>query len=102
MGIAMWVTRFGAAPGERQDEGNVPWEPPVDLLTPSDTPLLHGVDPYDDTVFNKRQCERLTREVAFLRSQSLEPGQDDMLGELDRLLRQFSLSPHRYLLFNGD
>ena len=98
----MWVTQFGAAPGERQDEGNLPWSPPDGLLTLRETPLLYGVDPYDDTVFNRRQCEQLSREVAFLRSQSLEGNQPDMLTELDRLLGQVNRSPHRYLLFNGD
>lgn len=102
MGIAMWVTQYGAAPGEHLDEGNLPWAPADGLLTISETPLLHGVDSYDDTVFNRRQCEQVSREVAVLRSQSLDPSQIDMLVELDRLLQQVAPSPHRYLLFNGD
>jgi hypothetical protein len=78
-----------------------------DLLTPGETPLLYGVDPYDDTAVNRRQCERLLRrEVAHLRAQRLQPDQVAMLDELDRLIVETSRSPHRYLhsylLFNAD
>ncbi|MET9310736.1 hypothetical protein ABZX12_02815 [Kribbella sp. NPDC003505] len=103
MAITMWVRAFGAAPGERLAEGNRPWTPPYDLLTPEETPLLYGVDPYDDTIFNRRQCERLLmREVTHLRTQRLAPDQIAMLDELDRLILETNRSPHRYLLFNGD
>lgn len=101
--ITMSVKGLGAAPGERLVEENRLWTPSYDLLTPGETPLLYDVDPHADTVFNRRQCERLLlREVTHLRTQRLLPDQVAMLDQLDRLIVETNRGPHRYLLFDGD
>ena len=103
MAISMHVRRYGAAPGDWQAEGTLPWTPPHELLSARETPLLVGVDPYDDTVFNRSQCaQQILPEVVYLRALILEPDQTAMLDALDRLPEEATRSPHRCLVFNGD
>jgi hypothetical protein len=69
-------------------------------------PLLAGVDEYDDTYFNARQCVPLAGELEILATQSADP---DVQGAAQAMLRLVDLmrpAPgrphHRQLIFSGD
>lgn len=97
--ISMWVRSESRA---RIEVGAVAWTPPHEVLNAMDTPLLIGVDPCGDTVFNQPQIERqLPREVEYLRDR-LASDFHPMLDELERLMGVASVRVHRYLWFLGD
>jgi hypothetical protein len=100
--LSMWVRGEMPERGHRVDEGTVAWTVPSDILNRRDTPMLVGVDPYGDTVFNRLQIERqLPREVEYLRAKlSIEAG--PMLDEVERLMGVATERVHRYLWFVGD
>lgn len=56
--ISIWVRNWNAERGDRLDESSVAWKAPYDALNLRDTPLLAGVDPYGNTVFNRPQAQR--------------------------------------------
>jgi hypothetical protein len=75
----------------------------VSVLNRRDTPLLIGVDPYGDTVFNRFQVEQqLPREVEYLRRELEGTTEGQMLDELERLMAVVTERVHRYLWFVGD
>ncbi len=79
------------------------WRVPGGILRTANTPLLLGIDPYGDTIFNRPQVEELLpREVAYLRSQLEDPAELRMLEELERLMGVATARVHRYLWFLGD
>lgn len=64
-------------------------------------PLLSGVDPYDNTVFNRSQVNDVRAELDSLRNAG--DFEDLVLWtELVQLIELVNAKPHRYLLFNGD
>jgi hypothetical protein len=66
-----------------------------------DLPLLGGVDPYDNTVFNRRQAGRVRMELEALRASG--SGEfEEVIDAIDSLIDLVSQRPHRYLFFNGD
>jgi hypothetical protein len=72
-----------------------------DLAREIDLPLLGGVDPYDNTVFNSLQVVRVRSELEILRlndSGKFEAVIEGIISLID-LVQQKS---HRYLLFSGD
>ena len=66
-------------------------------------PLLRYVDPYGDTVFNRRQAEQVLIEVELL-GRTGEKSADELehLRQLKELARQCEQEPHFYLRFVGD
>ena len=103
MPISMWVRKEMPERGERIDQGSVPWKVSQDVLNLRDTPLLIGVDPYLDTVFNRYQIEhQLPREIGYLRAHLRDPDSAEMLDELERLMALATERVHRYLWFVGD
>lgn len=99
----MWVRKEMPERGHRLDEGSVPWRIPRSVLNLRDTPLLVGVDPYGDTVFNRFQVEQqLPREVEYLRRELEGTTERQMLDELERLMAVVTERVHRYLWFVGD
>ncbi|PPK93374.1 hypothetical protein CLV92_1102 [Kineococcus xinjiangensis] len=79
----------------------------VAAATPADFPLLAGVDRYDDTIFNPRQCRALLKEVQALMQQVEDK---DLRRTAERLSTLADLvipsrdhrTTHRRLWFNGD
>jgi hypothetical protein len=64
-------------------------------------PLLSGVDPYDNTVFNRLQVRDVRAELDSLRDAG--DFEDLVLWtELVELIELVNAKPHRYLLFSGD
>jgi hypothetical protein len=64
-------------------------------------PMLRGIDPYDDTVFNQVQLPyviRELREIAQLASTDLQQG----LRDLAKYIEQFLGRDLTYLWFIGD
>jgi hypothetical protein len=62
-------------------------------------PLLSGVDIYDDTTFNRKQCAGLRDELVPL-SQI-----EGLMAAVESLMEAVALvdeTPHRYVVFNGD
>jgi hypothetical protein len=99
----MWVRQEMPERGDRLDEGSVPWRISQGVLNVRDTPLLVGVDPYGDTVFNRFQIARqLPREVEYLRGQLTARETALMLDELERLVTVATERVHRHLWFIGD
>ena len=102
MAIDMWVRREGPE-GQDLEQGSVPWKVLPEVLNPRDTPLLIGVNPYGDTVFNEVQVERqLPREVAYLRSHLTDSRGIGMLDELERLIALATRDGPYYLWFVVD
>jgi hypothetical protein len=104
MGISIWVRKEMAERGDRIDEsGWIAWKVPSGVLNEADTPLLIGVDPYGNTVFNRMQIERqLPTEVRYLRGRLTDAEHIAMLDELERLMAVAGETVHRYLWFIGD
>jgi hypothetical protein len=101
MPISMWVRKEA---GERVDgSGWIEWKVPDGALSLRETPLLIAVDPYGNTVFNRRQIERqLPRELALLRETVTDAESAAMFDELERLMAVACERVHRYLWFLGD
>jgi hypothetical protein len=110
MGIGMWVRPEMAERGQRLAEGTVAWyveRGDGGPLSFEDTPLLIGVDPYGDTVFNWIQMTwQIPREIEYLRSKLTDDASVVMLDELARLVAFATEGPSegagRYLWFVGD
>ncbi len=64
-------------------------------------PLLSGVDPYANTIFNSRQMQQLLSEVERLLSGSLSVAERASLEAVADLCRE-GRRAHRYLWFIGD
>ncbi|WP_350279325.1 hypothetical protein [Kribbella sp. HUAS MG21] len=69
-------------------------------------PLLSGVDPYDDTIFNARQAAVLSMELASLAAEAPDESLRMAAVELLSLAALLEVQPgrphHRRLLFIGD
>ena len=72
------------------------------LAKADDLPLLGGVDPYDDTVFNRFLLPSVSGELDLLLAAAQDAGVREAIGEVLALVELVGLRPHRYLLFNGD
>ena len=69
-------------------------------------PLLAGVDPVDDTYFNRRQAVRLKAELKDVAERCGDGGVSNAAAEILRLLALLEPAPgrptHRLLIFVGD
>lgn len=76
------------------------WTATLQWIDANQFPLLSGMLPYADTVFNSRQAERLRREVS---SQAVCDilGRDTVV-EIERLCLRVENGSHLYLWFLGD
>jgi hypothetical protein len=74
----------------------------VGELDPTVYPLLAGVDPVGDTLFNQRQIPRVLAEVEELLSNT--ECSDQMRASLERIrdLLSLRLAPHEFLWLVGD
>lgn len=85
------ITRWGEGPYE------------VGELDPDRYPLLAGVDPVGNTLFNQRQIPRLEAEVSrLLHSEECDAKARRSLHELQGLLRSARIQPHEFLWIVGD
>ncbi|WP_370105678.1 hypothetical protein [Streptacidiphilus sp. BW17] len=90
----------------REENGNVVaraacglrWLGTVSELDRARFPLLGGLDPYGDAVFNQRQIPVLLRELDQLPDQC----QGQWVDEVRALGRAVLQKPHRFLWFIGD
>jgi hypothetical protein len=79
------------------------YSPPEGPLDPRLYPLLSGIDPYGDTVFNRAQAERLVTEAALLSRDATLRSESTGLEDIEALYAAYVRSPpHRYLWFVGD
>ncbi|MEH1017874.1 hypothetical protein V6U90_33040 [Micromonospora sp. CPCC 206060] len=76
------------------------WVSTLQYVNEDDFPLLGGLLPYGDTVFNSRQAGRLRRELAGLSIQGLIDY--ETAAEIESLCRQVESGSHLYLWFLGD
>lgn len=74
----------------------------VGELDPALYPLLSGVDPVGDTLFNQRQIPRVLEEVEQLLSAPECSGQARDSLERIRDLLSVRLAPHEFLWLVGD
>lgn len=78
----------------------------ADLLPPygrSDAyPMLAGIDPYGDTVFNRLQSPRFLSEWVDVVSNARTQEDRELVSEIERLARRCSDEVHTYLKFIGD
>ncbi len=65
-------------------------------------PMLAGIDPYGDTIFNPRQARRFLREWADLVSNARTREERALVSEIERLARRCADEVHKYLRFIGD
>lgn len=86
--------------GELLHRGGL-YSPPTEGLPNDLYPLLSGIDPYGDTVFNRLQWERLRSEAMLrLEATSSEDERTSMAELIDSWARYGR--PHSYLWFVGD
>ena len=71
-------------------------------IFPQQYPLLSGIDPVGDTVFNRVQAERLLREVERLSVLDISEEARGSVIEMAGLIAVHMRRPHRYLWFVGD
>jgi hypothetical protein len=65
-------------------------------------PLLGLVDPYDDTIFNRFQMQRVVPELTKLRDSACTSEEAEAAAQLLVLTQDVDAKPHRYLVFIGD
>ncbi len=65
-------------------------------------PMLAGIDPYGDTIFNPLQITRFLREWADVISNSRTPEEWALTSEIERLARRCADEVHAYLRLIGD
>ena len=99
MPISVVLRREQGANVRRLD---VPYQPPDAAWDADDLPLLAGVDPYGNTIFNARQMRALRDEVRRLLAEDLSREQRDALVGIVELCEEGQRPPHRYLWFVGD
>ena len=69
----------------------------------SDTyPMLVGIDPYGDTLFNPLQIPRFLAEWADVVSNARTQEGRELVSEIERLARRCANEVHTYLKFIGD
>jgi len=74
----------------------------VPLERRPDFPLLRGVDPYGNTIFNGWQANLLLEELDALEASGLSPVQLSLVRGVRVLLAFQSQTQHHYLWFIGD
>jgi hypothetical protein len=99
MGIRIMVKTEG---GEIVCRGAI-YSPPSVAWDPVKFPLLSGIDPYGDTVFNRMQAARLVAEAGQLGHNVAPGGEPTGLEDIETVYATYVRSPpHRYLWFVGD
>ncbi len=78
----------------------------TDLLPPNEKrdayPMLAGIDPYGDTVFNPLQIPRFLSEWVDVVSKARTEEDRELLSKIERLARRCADEVHTYLKFIGD
>jgi hypothetical protein len=78
----------------------------ADLLPPDEKsdayPMLAGIDPYGDTIFNPIQIRRFLSEWVGVVSTARTQEGRELVQEIERLARRCSDEVHTYLKFIGD
>jgi hypothetical protein len=87
----------------------VPPPPPPDeyssLIAPGTEaafPLLAGIDPYGNTIFNRRQSHLILRELDQIEAGTTEATKIAMVRALDVLIAEQHAKPYRFLWVLGD
>ena len=80
-------------------ESRLDWQN-VQHVNEDEFPLLGGLLPYADTMFNARQVVKVRREAGSPRIRELLG--DDAVGEIERLCLAVEGGSHLYLWFLGD
>lgn len=68
----------------------------------SNYPLLAGVDPHGNTIFNARQMRQLSEEISRLLEDDLSESERRGLEGVIELCNRGQRPPHHYLWFMGD
>ena len=80
----------------------VPYVDPVASWVPSAYPLLSGIDPDGNTIFNARQMQQMLPEVEGLLATNLAEEERESVAGVASLCLEGQRPPHRYLWFLGD
>lgn len=99
MAISVVLRREHGADVRRLD---VPYQPPTAAWDAALHPLLAGVDPYGNAIFNARQMRALRAEASQLLEGELTSEQRAGLVGIVELCDEGQRPPHRYLWFVGD
>jgi hypothetical protein len=65
-------------------------------------PMLAGIDPYGDTVFNPLQMPRFLSEWADVVSKAQSEEDQKLVTQIESLARRCATEVHTYLKFIGD
>jgi hypothetical protein len=65
-------------------------------------PILAGIDPHGDTVFNRLQIPRFLSEWVDVVSKARTQKEQELVSEIERLACRCSAEVHTYLKFIGD
>lgn len=88
--------------GEIVRSMTVPYEPAPASWDAEEHPMLAGVDPHGNAIFNARQMRRIRLEAEALLAGELTLGQRLALEGVVELCDAGQRPPHRYLWFVGD
>ena len=88
--------------GDELARAEFPYRPLDVTLDEVRFPLLNGIDPYSQTIFNARQMRYLSKEIERLRSEPSAAGEQASLEEISEMCKQGRLGAHRFLWFRGD
>ncbi len=72
------------------------------MIDSASFPLLDGIDPEGNTIFNARQMRVLRDEVSRLLDSTADSEERDVLLGIVELCDEGQRPPHRYLWFVGD
>jgi hypothetical protein len=99
MPISVVLRREQGADVRRLD---VPYEAPAAAWDAAAHPLLAGVDPYGNAIFNARQMLALREEAQRLLAGEISAEERSALLGIIELCDEGQRPPHRYLWFVGD
>jgi hypothetical protein len=65
-------------------------------------PLLQYIDPYGNTIFNRKQMSEVEKEIDILLREDLTPEQRQVLVRIRALVSECQTRVHMFLRFRGD
>jgi hypothetical protein len=87
--------------GDEVGRADMPYLP-AEVALDGQSPLLSGIDPYSNTIFNARQMRQLLVEVERLMLEELSSQERASLEAVTEFCREGQRGAHRFLWFIGD
>jgi hypothetical protein len=102
MAIDVWLTDEGGTPHKEVADDKGDLARVIARASGESYPLLSGIDPYADTVFNSLQMRVFIPEWDRLAGHATSPREIDLMARVRDLATTVQKDAHAYLKFVGD